>query len=81
MMEWYKYIFRKPSAPLAKQRIAELTEFEFSDSHKILLNTENMMKELLQYISDQQEIIKQQEEELKLLRLKRGADADDIKNN
>ena len=51
-----------------RQRVAEFTEFELSESHKIMLNTENIIEGLLQHTSDQKEIIIKYEEELRILR-------------
>lgn len=67
-MEWYRNFFRKPCRSSHKNRLNELTEFELSESHKILLNTENIVEELLQHISEQQQLIGRYEAELDFLR-------------
>lgn len=78
-MEWYRIFFKKQTPEALKHKVAELTEFELSESHKILLNTENIVEELLQHISDQKQIIIQYEEELRSLRYNHHLDAENKK--
>lgn len=68
MMWWFRKWFQKQSLPSARPMVAEFTEFELSESHKILLNKENMVGELLEHISEQQQLIRQYEEELRIWR-------------
>ncbi|MFY0482855.1 hypothetical protein ACI6PS_09615 [Flavobacterium sp. PLA-1-15] len=78
-MEWYKNLFKKQTAAPVRQRVAELTEFELSESHKILLDTENIIEGLLQHISDQREIIVKYEEELRKLKYTLRLDTEEKK--
>lgn len=67
-MGWYSRLFQKTPHMTDKKMITELTEFELSESHKIVLGTENIVEDLLEHISEQQQLIQQYEEELRVLR-------------
>ncbi|MDR6967331.1 hypothetical protein J2X31_001338 [Flavobacterium arsenatis] len=75
-MGWYSRLFQKKLPPSARRMVAELTEFELSESHKILLSTENVVEELLEHISEQQQLIKRYEAELEVLRSRNISDAE-----
>lgn len=78
-MDWYKNIFKKQAPKPIGQKGTEFTEFELSESHRILLHNENIMEELLQHISDQKQLIMQHEEEIQILRYKLGLHTDNRK--
>lgn len=67
-MGWYSRLFQKTPHMTDKRMVTELTEFELSESHKIVLGTENIVEDLLEHISEQQQLIQQYEEELRVLR-------------
>lgn len=67
-MGWYSRLFQKTPDMTDKKMVTELTEFELSESHKIVLGTENIVEDLLEHISEQQQLIQQYEEEIRVLR-------------
>ena len=71
-MGWYSRLFQRTPHMTDKRMVTELTEFELSESNKIVMGTENIVEDLLEHISEQQQLIQQYEEELRVLRFEVG---------
>lgn len=67
-MGWCSRLFQRTPHMTDKRMVTELTEFELSESHKIVMGTANIVEDLLEHISEQQQLIQQYEEELRVLR-------------
>ena len=68
-MKWLKnMLYRYKDETPNKCSMVEMTEFELSISNKILVRTDNLVKDLLEQIDDQRQTIEQKEKEIKRLK-------------
>ncbi|RZK13015.1 MAG: hypothetical protein EOO46_01020 [Flavobacterium sp.] len=76
-MEFFRKLFCKQISEKDRKTVIELTEFELSESYKLVLGTENIVEGLLHHISAQKDLIKEYEKELSKLRHIQSLNAED----